>query len=289
MSVFTAFGPNDFIVNKLDIPNVQLVVSSTAAANASGVWVFIANSTSGGYLSKPDTSSNSSTNISISSAFRQISNYLFGTTTYIPNAFNNSLQVTNVRVISFGRPVLDEGLYYNTITASFSANLFSITGYDVANINSDGGALGMTGTFINLSNTGDILGTVFYDYGMIVLNGGSGSSSALQSSSSGFAINPVYNANELHLTSLAFQTRNILKRSLFFCRALNYQYNYTINPTARNPDGTIISSLSAQPTTFITTVGLYNDNGDCLAVGKLSTPQLKNFYTEVITTVEIDI
>ena len=286
---FTTLDQSSVIVNKLDIANTQLTISTTAQANASGVWVFIANSTTGGTIFKPDTSSNSASNISASSAFRQISNYFYGVNSFIPDSYNNTIQRTTVRVIQIGRPILDEGLYKNSVTASFSANLFSLTAHDIVDVNSEGSALGLTGSFVNVSNSGDKIGTVFYDHGVIVLHGGSGSSSALISSASGFTISNTYAASEIRLTQFKFQTRNVLKRSIFFCRAFNYQYNYTTNPTARNTDGTIINSLSSNPATFITTVGLYNDNGELLAVGKLSTPQKKSFSDESTISVALDI
>jgi hypothetical protein len=287
----TKFSQNDIIVEKLDIQNAALTISTTAQANASGLWVYVQNSTTAGFLYKPDTSSNSASTISTSASFRHDSNFFFGLNTYIPDSYDNTIQRTTVRVISLGRPVLDEGFYKNTLTAVLSATLFSITAKDIADTNSEGSPFGLTGSFIDSSNTANKIGTVFYDHGIIILHGGSGSSSALISSSSGFSINSSYAArpNDISLVSFRFQTRNILKRSTFFCRALNYQYNYTTNPTARNSDGSLISSLSTNPATYITTVGLYGDDGTLLAVGKLSTPTKKSFTDESIFKVSIDI
>ncbi len=287
----TKFNQNDTIVEKLDIQNAALTISTTAQANASGLWVFVCNSTTAGTLYKPDSSSNSSSTISTSSAFRHIANYFFGSNTYIPDSYDNTIQRTTVRVIQLGRPVLDEGFYKNTLTAVLSATLFSITAKDIADTNSEGSALGLTGSLINSSNTADKIGTVFYDHGVVVLHGGSGTSSTLISSSSGFSVNSGYatRPSDISLVSFRFQTRNILKRSTFFCRALNYEYNYTTNPTARNSDGSLIASLSTNPATYITTVGLYGDNGSLLAVGKLSTPKKKTFTEEVVLKVSIDI
>ena len=41
------------------------------------------------------------------------------------------------------------------------------------------------------------------------------------------------------------------------------------------------------PTTYITGIGLYNDNGDLLAVAKLPKPVEKNFQTPFSTTIEL--
>ena len=42
------------------------------------------------------------------------------------------------------------------------------------------------------------------------------------------------------------------------------------------------------PQSFITTIGLYNDNNDLLAVAKLSRPLLKDFTKESLIRVKLD-
>ena len=42
------------------------------------------------------------------------------------------------------------------------------------------------------------------------------------------------------------------------------------------------------PTTYITTVGMYNDAGDLLAVAKLSQPITKDFTKEALIRVKLD-
>ena len=42
------------------------------------------------------------------------------------------------------------------------------------------------------------------------------------------------------------------------------------------------------PSTFITTVGLYNDEGDLVAVAKLSQPVAKDFTKEALIRVKLD-
>ena len=46
--------------------------------------------------------------------------------------------------------------------------------------------------------------------------------------------------------------------------------------------------MADQPTVYITTVGLYNDNGDLLAVAKLSKPLAKDFTKESLVRVKLD-
>ena len=42
------------------------------------------------------------------------------------------------------------------------------------------------------------------------------------------------------------------------------------------------------PRVYITTVGLYSDNGDLLAVAKLSQPLAKDFTREALVRVKLD-
>jgi hypothetical protein len=42
------------------------------------------------------------------------------------------------------------------------------------------------------------------------------------------------------------------------------------------------------PQSYITTVGLYNDNNDLLAVAKLSRPLLKDFSKESLVRIKLD-
>lgn len=58
------------------------------------------------------------------------------------------------------------------------------------------------------------------------------------------------------------------------------EFNYSTNPSFLNSDGYIrFPNWGDNPVTFITTIGFYNDNGDCLAVAKLPSPSRKDFHT----------
>lgn len=287
----TPFNSDDTIVVKLDVANSQFNLSSSSQASGSAVWAFWTNSTTAGFLNKPDTSSNSATTISTSSAFRHLANYFFGTNTYVLDSFDKTTQRTTIRCIQVGRPLLDEGLYKNSLTAVLSATLFCITAVDIANVNSDGSPWGLTGQMVNAGNTAETLGTVFYDHGVIIFHGGFGATgNTITNSNSGFSINSTYatRPNDIIISNFTGQTRNVLKRSIFFCRALNTQYNYTTNPTARNNDGSLISSLTSNPATFITTIGLYDDNNNLLAVGKVNPPKKKTYVDESLFSCRLD-
>ena len=75
----------------------------------------------------------------------------------------------------------------------------------------------------------------------------------------------------------------------YFARAKNNQFNYTTNPSFVDNNGNVnIDSFIDNPTTYITTVGLYNDNNDLVAVAKLSQPVTKDFTKEALIRVKLD-
>tara|TARA_A100001201_G_scaffold105256_1_gene90087 strand:+ start:1636 stop:2700 length:1065 start_codon:yes stop_codon:yes gene_type:complete len=76
----------------------------------------------------------------------------------------------------------------------------------------------------------------------------------------------------------------------YFVRAKNQDYNYSTNPTFQTGSVGQLrhNSFIQNPQTFITTVGLYNDLNELLAVAKLSKPMLKNFERETTIRVKLD-
>jgi len=75
----------------------------------------------------------------------------------------------------------------------------------------------------------------------------------------------------------------------FFTRVKNSEYNYTTNPSIIDANGNILyTTLINNPQTYVTTVGMYNDNNELLAVAKLSKPLVKDFTKEALIRVKLD-
>jgi len=74
-----------------------------------------------------------------------------------------------------------------------------------------------------------------------------------------------------------------------FVRARNSEFNYSTNPSNITGSGELRhSSMIDSPQSYITAVGLYNDNNDLLAVSKLSRPLLKDFTKEALVRIKLD-
>ena len=80
-----------------------------------------------------------------------------------------------------------------------------------------------------------------------------------------------------------------LTAKYLFARIKNAEFNYTGNPSFIDDEGNLrFTSMISQPTTYITTVGLYNDNNELLAVAKLSQPLAKDFTKEALIRIKLD-
>tara|TARA_R110000744_G_scaffold141671_1_gene253120 strand:- start:757 stop:1821 length:1065 start_codon:yes stop_codon:yes gene_type:complete len=74
-----------------------------------------------------------------------------------------------------------------------------------------------------------------------------------------------------------------------FVRVKNGEYNYSSNPSYIDTNGNLNNTtMTDSPTTYITTIGLYNDDNNLLAVAKLSQPLKKDFTTEALVRVKLD-
>lgn len=144
------------------------------------------------------------------------------------------------------------------------------------------------------SDTSTSYGYLFPDMGIIVLspdvlNSGSGVSLPTRTANTATA-NPLIIINAIDSGSLfQLQSRETISSRFFFTRVKNQEYNYTTNPSYIDDNGNILySTLIDNPQTYITTVGLYNDNNELLAVAKLSKPLVKDFTKELLIRVKLD-
>lgn len=87
----------------------------------------------------------------------------------------------------------------------------------------------------------------------------------------------------------SLQSEETLSSKYFFVYVKAKEFNYTTNPSIIDANGNIIySTLIDSPQTFITTVGLYNDANELLAVAKLSKPLVKDFTKGLQLRVKLD-
>jgi hypothetical protein len=89
--------------------------------------------------------------------------------------------------------------------------------------------------------------------------------------------------------TFSLQSYETISSRYFFTRVKNAESNYTTNPTVIDSNGNLLyTQLIYNPQTYITTVGLYNNSGDLLAVAKLNKPLVKDFTKELLLRVKLD-
>jgi len=90
-------------------------------------------------------------------------------------------------------------------------------------------------------------------------------------------------------TDITACSEEFLTTSYVTIRILPSEFNYTLNPSfAANGESQIKDTFLLNPITYITTIGLYNDNGDLLAVAKTNKPLKKDFVTSYSLRVQLD-
>jgi len=209
---------------------------------------------------------------------------------------------------------IKKGTFQLTLGASSSyANAMNQTiliqdtsGSDGFLVNSPVGEYGMlfatnaTGT--PLASNDIKCGLLFYQAGVCVLTSSvlqgllttaaSASSSGTNSFSdllTGSTIDTFANSFRHRINNLQFNNTVELNSSVYFCRINHNEYNYSTNPTYLNGSKIRVKTQSSDlPVSYITTVGLYNDNNELLATAKLSEPLKKTSDTEFTIRVRLD-
>ena len=103
--------------------------------------------------------------------------------------------------------------------------------------------------------------------------------------------NPVTLINSLSLAGgFTVNSQETITSDYVFVRARNSEFNYSANPSfiSGSTGEVIFDTFINNPQVYVTTVGMYNDANECIAVAKLSRPLLKDFTKESLIMVKLD-
>ena len=91
-------------------------------------------------------------------------------------------------------------------------------------------------------------------------------------------------------TGFTLNSQETIVSDYIFVRPRSSEFNYSENPSfiSGSTGEVLYSQFINNPQVYITTIGLYNDTNDLLAVAKLSRPLLKDFTKEALVRVKLD-
>lgn len=192
------------------------------------------------------------------------SNYISGS---YEHYYQTSLLEDNTRELSttnllFSIPRDYTGLYIKPGT-------FQISGSIVLEDNAEGSLTVPSGS--GVKKVGDIV----YTHGIVVVTD----------------LDTVITLQSGSLPTLSWQSSSEIHTYTAHCRIHDYEFNSTLNPTVISGSLGEVEAKFLEPyfNPYITTVGLYNDADELIAVGKLSQPLPKSKDTEMTILVKLGI
>ena len=188
----------------------------------------------------------------------------------------------------------DDSNYASTITFKDSGRVYNLITGSAGTVNTSLNSNGWT------PSSGSY-GWFLPDIGTLILNptalsgslaaGGIGLNVSRSNNSDGLNIQRLYRAiSGSTAATFTLNSQETLTSDYIFVRPRSAEYNYSENPSfISGSTGTVLyDSFINNPQVYITTVGLYNDNNDLLAVAKLSRPLKKDFTKEALVRVKLD-
>jgi len=178
---------------------------------------------------------------------------------YFPTASDSTIGVLSIPQYMYGDFIQPESFEFTTPSGSYT---------------DDGeGRLISGSTYI---------GNIIYEHGIIVLTGGERTRDYWDEEISTF----ISNSN----VTCSFSSSYTIYETQYKCTIGESEYNYSQNPSViSGSNGTpwgFATSASFAP--YVTTVGLYNDQRDLIAVGKLSQPLPTSKTTDTTILINVD-
>jgi hypothetical protein len=231
------------------------------------------------------------------------SNFVFG-------KGNNILTGSNFWIISLERARYKQNLLPGSLNLTLSGSgiqTLKLTDDSVDNpvsqflgstrvyqlISGSNGTAGTSATSGYVAGSGSY-GLVFPDLGTILINPRAVSQSinltpSRSNNSDGFNSRRLFTSIS-GAASFTANSQETLTSDYVFVRARNSEFNYSENPSfiSGSTGEVIYDQFINAPQVYLTTIGMYNDSNELVAVAKMSRPLLKDFTKEALVRVKLD-
>ena len=189
----------------------------------------------------------------------------------------------------------DNSQVVNSITYAGGSRIFEIVSGSQGVVSTDAS---WTGADLGYAKSSGSYGKFLPDIGILLINENALTNTPA-SGGIGFIPKLSSNANSGNAQSFidclniggefTLRSDETVSSNFVFVRARNNEFNYSTNPSITTGSGELrYDILRTSPQAYITSVGLYNDNNDLLAVAKLSRPVLKDFTREINLRIKLD-
>ena len=233
-------------------------------------------------------------------------------------------EMKEVYIINFSRLLTKDQIKKGTFSMTIGSGTYAAPHIDTNDFTLSDASASADGTGCTSTQGGDmgllysdatntVSGAIFYQAGIIVLSASIGdhppgspstlsswmqtlpdgvvptAGVSLSSSFTGSAISSSCDALRHRIKNISFNNTTEINSKIYFCRVPHNKYNYSSNPTYLSASQIRVKTVETDtPVTYITTVGLYNDRRELLAVAKLSEPIRKDPTNDLTIRVRLD-
>ena len=304
MSVYKKFSPSDYAIVPFNA-HKQYDFNSASAASNKITW-FKTKWTSesiGNYSSGSISGSHDRADVINTIKYNQLDHLFYRNFKLdVNNKLGNNHYIRQVRDLYEEATIISipTGLYgYKIKPKSFSLKFPKVSGSNVTLVDDGEG---------NLFQDGTKVGDIIYQHGMAILTSvsssvssstsggtygtslyGTGTYGVVSNFSYGFLGNLISGSN----ATCSFQSTMTIYESQYKCTFNPNEFNYTQNPSAissSSNSGVVYDFLTGsyfEP--YITTVGLYNEANELVAIGKLAQPLQSSNTTDTTILVNLDL